>query len=62
MAAVIRGIKSSVTRYANSQNLSFSWQPRYHDRIIRNQHEMNRIAEYIENNVVNWEMDEYNNL
>lgn len=62
LGAVIRGIKSSVTRYANSRNISFAWQPRYHDRIIRDHNEMNRIAEYIENNIINWELDEYNNL
>lgn len=59
LPTVIRGLKSAITRYANKNNISFSWQTRFHDRIIRDHHEMNRIAEYIENNVVNWEMDKY---
>ncbi len=59
LPTVIRGLKSAITRYANKNNIPFSWQTRFHDRIIRDHHEMNRIAEYIENNVVNWEMDKY---
>lgn len=59
LPTVIRGLKSAITRYANKNNIPFSWQTRFHDRIIRDRHEMNRIAEYIENNVINWEMDKY---
>ena len=60
LASVVRGIKSAVKSYANQNNIPFAWQSRYHDRIIRDRHEMNRIAEYIENNVINWAMDKYN--
>ena len=31
----------------------------FHDRIIRDQPEMNRIATYIQNNVANWIDDEF---
>ena len=50
LGAVIRGIKSAVTHFARENNIPFSWQPRYHDRIVRNRNEMNRIALYIEQN------------
>ena len=59
LAAVIRGLKSAVTKYANENTLDFSWQPRFHDHIIRDIPEMNRIADYIENNVANWKDDEF---
>ena len=59
LAAVIRGLKSAVTKYANENTLDFSWQPRFHDHIIHNIPEMNRIADYIENNVTNWKDDEF---
>lgn len=59
LSAIIRGFKSAVKSYANQHNIPFSWQPRYHDRIIRNQNEMNRMAEYIENNIIHWKLDEY---
>lgn len=62
LASVIRGIKSAVKSYANKNNIHFAWQSRYHDRIIRDHHELNRIAEYIENNPFNWATDEYNTI
>ena len=34
---------------------------RFYYRIVGNQTEMNRIAEYVENNVTNWINDSYNN-
>ena len=51
---LIRGIKSSVTKYSYQNALPFEWQSRYYDRIIRNQNEMNRIVENIINNPINW--------
>ncbi|WP_436414641.1 transposase [Petrimonas sp.] len=62
LARVIRWYKGSISFYARKMNSNFAWQTRYHDRIVRDRHEMNRIAEYIENNVINWELDEYNKL
>ena len=35
------------------------WQRSYHDRIIRNERELNAIREYIEYNPENWEQDDY---
>ncbi len=61
LSTMIGGFKQSVTRYANANSISFAWQTRFHDRIIRDHDEMNRIAEYIENNVARWESDEFNN-
>lgn len=57
LGSVIRGIKSAVTRFANENNIPFGWQSRYHDHIVRNQDEMNRIAEYIETNPIRWDND-----
>ena len=53
----IGGIKSAVTVYAHQNNRIFAWQPRFHDHIIRDHAEMNRIADYIENNPLNWASD-----
>ena len=36
------------------------WQRNYYEHIIRNEEELNRIREYIQNNPLNWEMDEEN--
>lgn len=57
LSIVVGGIKSSITKFANANYLPFAWQTRFHDRIIRDRDEMNRIAQYIENNVAQWESD-----
>ena len=59
LATTIGGFKQSVTRFANENEFPFAWQPRFHDHIIRNNSDMNRIANYIENNVANWVDDEF---
>ncbi len=59
LAVVIGGIKSAITRYANANEITFAWQTRFHDRIIRNQDECNRIADYIETNIINWKADKF---
>ncbi len=58
LSTMIGGFKQSVTRYARQQQIPFAWQTRFHDHIIRDTDEMNRIAKYIENNVAKWEYDE----
>jgi REP element-mobilizing transposase RayT len=60
LSVAIGGFKSAVTKFATEKNIHFAWQPRFNDRIIRNQDEVNRIAKYIENNVLNWDTDELN--
>ena len=57
LSVAVGGFKSAVTKYAGENNIEFGWQTRFHDHIIRNQKEMNRIAEYIENNVAKWKED-----
>ena len=59
LSVVIGGLKSSITHFANENALNFAWQPRFHDHIVRDTPEMNRIANYIENNVTNWVDDEF---
>ena len=55
LASVIRGFKIGVTKFARQNNIPFLWQSRYYDRIIRDSVGMKRIAEYIENNVAEWD-------
>ena len=61
LASVIRGFKIGVKKYANAHGLPFAWQSRFHDHIIRNADEMNRIVSYLENNVASWETDKFCN-
>ena len=60
LGTVVRGLKARVSRWANQNNIPFGWQARFYDRVVRNLNELNNIAEYIENNVVNWHLDEMN--
>ena len=60
LASVVRGFKIGEIKYANNHGISFAWQPRFHDHIIRNQHEMNHIADYINTNVIPWKEDCFN--
>ena len=58
LSVVVGGLKSSISKFAHENAIPFAWQPRFHDRIIRDTDEMNRIAEYIEQNVAKWAYDE----
>jgi len=58
VASIIRGYKSSITMYARKNNIHFGWQPRYYVHIIRNEQDLRRIQEYIQNNPARWMYDE----
>jgi putative transposase len=51
---IIGSFKSASTNKIRNSNPQFAWQRSYHDRIIRNQNEYFRIANYIKNNPYNW--------
>ncbi|MFZ2153596.1 MAG: hypothetical protein WAV41_06125 [Microgenomates group bacterium] len=53
----IKLFKRSVKKYANQNNITFAWQPRFHDRIIRSEKEYWAKRIYIENNPENWGKD-----
>ena len=50
LASIIRGFKSAITTYARKNDITFNWQPNYHDSIIWNQKSFNTITNYIINN------------
>ena len=62
LSTTIGGLKQSVTRFANDHAIPFAWQTRFHDHIVRNTDELNRIATYIQNNVAQWESDKYHDV
>jgi REP element-mobilizing transposase RayT len=47
LASIIRGYKIGVTKFARQNNIPFEWQPLYHDHVIRNATEYERISAYI---------------
>ena len=57
LACTIGNFKSAVSKFAHENDVPFGWQNRFHDHIIRNTDELNRITRYIENNIAKWESD-----
>jgi hypothetical protein len=54
---IIGVLKWNITKHANEHGIVFGWQGRYHDHIIRNEDEYNRIKYYIQTNPENRESD-----
>ena len=59
LSHIIGQFKSAITKHAHEKEIPFAWQSRFHDHIIRNGKEMNRIADYIQNNPIRWELDRF---
>jgi REP element-mobilizing transposase RayT len=59
LSTVVRSYKSIVTREIRraTQSQIVVWQGRYHDHVIRNEHDLNQIREYIVNNPAKWRED-----
>jgi REP element-mobilizing transposase RayT len=56
---VINQYKRICTIRIRTSNPGISiWQPRFHDHIIRDENELNRIRQYIIDNPVNWRKDD----
>ena len=59
LGTVIRLFKQACTSGIRDQvSKDFKWLVNYHDHIIRNQRELERIRNYIKNNPKNWNEDE----
>ena len=59
LSNIVLKYKSSVTTFALKNDIPFMWQSRFHDRIIRDYDEFINVDNYIQNNVINWNDDEY---
>jgi putative transposase len=57
---IIGSYKSAVTKFIHAKGFAFDWQSRFHDHIIRNEKELNRIRQYIDDNPAKWEFDREN--
>ena len=59
ISAMVGSYKSAVTKCCNDNKVPFGWQSRFHDHIIRDNDEFDRIKNYIVSNPVNWEQDKF---
>lgn len=57
LGSVVRGFKIGVKKWKMKNNMSFEWQPRFHDRIIHDEKESLDARNHILNNPFNWEED-----
>lgn len=60
LSSILRGFKAGLKSYATKHAIPFKWHPRFFDRIIRNEDELNRIRNYIITNPDNWHLDQKN--
>ncbi|WP_202804228.1 transposase [Pleurocapsa sp. PCC 7319] len=59
ISSIVGGYKSAVTKHVRRLGYQFTWQSRFHDYIIRNDLEYDRIVKYIQNNPQNWHNDKF---
>ena len=59
ISTIIGGFKSAVSKEAAEKGFYFGWQGRFHDHIIRDAEEYERISNYILNNPANWKADKF---
>ncbi|MBX2923118.1 MAG: hypothetical protein KF746_13045 [Chitinophagaceae bacterium] len=59
LSSVVGSYKSAVTKHCNRLGLEFAWQSRFHEHIISNAAEYQRIKSYIANNPFNWKDDKF---
>lgn len=60
LAKYMTSFKSVVTKFARKHVPEFYWQGRFHDHMIRGSQDGNKIYNYIETNIANWETDCFN--
>ena len=59
----MRGYKSAVTKKINELRKTAGspvWQRNYWEHVIRNDEELSKAREYIQNNPLKWELDKEN--
>ncbi len=59
ISRIIRWYKGRCSFEMRKIHADFGWQSRFHDHIIRNAPEWERIQTYIENNPMNWTEDKF---
>jgi putative transposase len=63
LGAIVQTYKSITTRRIHALQRECQtpvWQRNYYEHIVRDQDDFDRIADYIQNNPINWENDELN--
>ncbi|MEN8119517.1 MAG: transposase [Bacteroidota bacterium] len=59
VSSIIGSYKSAISKHAHRLGFEFDWQGRFHDHVIRDKEEYQRIHNYIINNPEKWEDDKF---
>ena len=58
LSMIINHYKGAVTHLCKENKLTgFAWQPKFYDRIIRNERELYAIRKYIAENPIKWDVE-----
>ena len=60
LGIIINQFKRACTLDIRDYEINFGWQSRFHDHIIRNENDLNRIRKYIIDNPKNWKLGKKN--
>jgi REP element-mobilizing transposase RayT len=58
ISSIVGSYKSVVTKHAHRLGFEFAWQARFHDHIIRNENEFEKISKYIRRNPENYDNED----
>ena len=62
ISVIINGFKAAVKRWCNQNGVDFTWKPRFHDSIIRDERHFTNVRNYIARNPSKWEEDKGEHL
>ena len=61
LSELVGAFKTTSSKRIREHGLAcFNWQRSFYDHVIRDDDDLNRIREYIQNNPLKWSLDEYN--
>lgn len=61
LSSIVGSFKSAVSRIIHKNGYEdFQWQPRFYDRIIRDEKELYQIRKYIDQNPLKWDIEKNN--
>jgi len=58
LGSIINQYKTACTKQIRMTDRSFVWQPRFYDRIVRSERELDAMRAYIRNNPFHWKKDQ----
>ncbi|TAL67120.1 MAG: hypothetical protein EPN82_16240 [Bacteroidetes bacterium] len=64
LSKIIKSYKEACVKYVRQKfnDYEFGWQRSFYDHIIRNEKSLQNIRDYINDNPIKWELDEYNRV